>query len=421
VASPDFLKSRERLVDGAAIFALKIALGLWLLHRGFSHISDDDFARTVIAEQFAHAPRLDPSGTSWLPFPFWVTGGVMMVFGRSLEVARGVALVMGGAGAVMVYLALREAGVARWTAVAGTALAMAIPWNAWLGAATVPEGFTGAFVAAAAIGGARKPWMGTALLAATLSRYETWPAAAVIAIAGVFAFKRERNVWPFVAVLGPLAWMAWNAHAHDGPLHFFTRVANYRHTVGAAGAPLLEKLLVYPRALASEPEALALGAVVLFTFPLPRPGRPRWSVPLLAAGATMLFLVYGETSEGAPTHHPERALTPVWWTLIPLGADVAHRLHATVERLIIAIALISVAVRTHCWSVTLPLSQEEDRSAQIAKGRALRLQGPHEIHLVPCRYEHFALIAAYGSPESVTILKGDARRTEQSPCPYLDP
>ena len=59
-----------------------------VLALGFDHVSDDDYARVTIAQSFAHAPRLDPSGTSWLPFPFWALGSVMAVFGRSLEVAR---------------------------------------------------------------------------------------------------------------------------------------------------------------------------------------------------------------------------------------------------------------------------------------------------------------------------------------------
>ena len=50
-------------------------------------------------------------------------------------------------------------------------------------------------------------------------------------------------------LLGPLAWMVWNAHAHGDAFHFLARVSRYRQTHGAAGAPLGEKLLVYPRAL----------------------------------------------------------------------------------------------------------------------------------------------------------------------------
>ncbi|MEO8796345.1 MAG: hypothetical protein ABI551_00540, partial [Polyangiaceae bacterium] len=68
----------------ALVFVVKLAVSFWVLRLGFSHVSDDDYARAVISEQFAHAPSLDPSGTSWLPFPFWLTGSVMMVFGRSL-------------------------------------------------------------------------------------------------------------------------------------------------------------------------------------------------------------------------------------------------------------------------------------------------------------------------------------------------
>ncbi|MBV9948922.1 MAG: hypothetical protein JOZ69_18885, partial [Myxococcales bacterium] len=38
--------------DAAALALVKVALGAWILHRGFTHVSDDDYARTVIAEQF---------------------------------------------------------------------------------------------------------------------------------------------------------------------------------------------------------------------------------------------------------------------------------------------------------------------------------------------------------------------------------
>ena len=37
---------------------------------------------------FAGHAKLDPSGTSWLPFPFWATGTVMKVLDPSLDVAR---------------------------------------------------------------------------------------------------------------------------------------------------------------------------------------------------------------------------------------------------------------------------------------------------------------------------------------------
>ena len=42
-------------------------------------------ARVVIAEQWVHAPRLDPSGTSWLPAPFWLNGAAIAALVASLE------------------------------------------------------------------------------------------------------------------------------------------------------------------------------------------------------------------------------------------------------------------------------------------------------------------------------------------------
>ena len=84
-------RARERAWDVGLLFAGKGLIGAWVLSRGFSHVSDDDYARVAIAELFAHAPTLDPSGTSWLPFPFWLTGAAMMAFGRSLGTASVVA------------------------------------------------------------------------------------------------------------------------------------------------------------------------------------------------------------------------------------------------------------------------------------------------------------------------------------------
>ena len=168
-------------VDLVALGVAKFAIAFWLFHRGFSHVSDDDYARTVIAELFAHAPKLDPSGTSWLPFPFWVTGGAMMAMGRSLETARAVGLLMGALSVIPMHVALRSVGVGRATTIAGVTLAMATPWNAWLGAATVPEGFTGAWIAAGAIAladGKPRVWGARLLFLAALSRYEAWPVCA---------------------------------------------------------------------------------------------------------------------------------------------------------------------------------------------------------------------------------------------------
>ena len=83
-------------VRDLALTALaKAAIGASVLAAGFEAVSDDDYARVVIAEEWARAPRFDASGTSWLPLPFWVVGAAMRVFGRGLGTARFVSVLLG--------------------------------------------------------------------------------------------------------------------------------------------------------------------------------------------------------------------------------------------------------------------------------------------------------------------------------------
>ncbi|WP_394827030.1 hypothetical protein [Pendulispora albinea] len=447
-------------VDAVVVFALKVGFGVWLVARGLSHISDDDFARTVIAEQFAHAPRLDPSGTSWLPFPFWVTGGAMMAFGRSLDVARAVALGMSGVGAVLAHRALRAAGVGRIAAMAGIALAMASPWNAWLGATTVPEGFTGAFVAATAIGAqacgagaaGRRCWVAVSavLVCASLSRYEVWPACGVVALARIVAVVRAaratgrlvpgewavrtqaKNVaFALLPVAGCVAWMAWNLHAHGSATHFVARVTAYRHAIGAAGAPLGEKLAVYPRALLEAPEILLVSLAGFAAFAVAPTVRARWTLPLVTSLSVLAFLVYGETQEGAPTHHAARALVSIWWILAPFGVDGAHELVMRMTRraswraaaataAVAGAGLAWSAARSDMWNLfSAQRGVEESRSAQLEQGYALRKAGAARLVVTPCAYEHFAWIAAYGAPESVEIRPA-SRAPVTTACPKVE-
>src|SRR5262249_5181355 len=157
----------------AVLVALKAAAMLWALRCGFAQVSDDDYARTVIAQAFVHAPKLDPSGTSWLPFPFWLYGAVMMLVGRSLTVARAIAFVLGAAAPAIPYAGLRSMQIARIPAAAGAALAALTPWSVWLGLAPVPEGWAGACAAAAlfCLAGERAFFAAVLALVASLSRY----------------------------------------------------------------------------------------------------------------------------------------------------------------------------------------------------------------------------------------------------------
>jgi len=413
--------------DAVALVLAKLAIGAWVLHQGFTHVSDDDYARTVIAEQLAHAPRLDPSGTSWLPLPFWLEGAAMILAGRTLAVAGVVAAALGAASVAAPYLAMRAAGVGRPAALAATAVAMALPWNAWLGVATVPEGWSGALVAAAVVAMRRpeaRPWAAVALLAASLSRYEAWPACLAMAAFCVLAARREGTsrrdlAWAAIAVAGPAAWMAWNAWSHGSPLHFVTRVATFRQAMGAADVPLVDKLLGYPRALVVEtPEVAVLGAAGLAGLVSPAL-RARWAWPAATVAGTIAVLVWGDVKDGAPTHHAARALAMTWWVLVAMGVDA---LVATATRSRPRAALAGAALATAAWCATLPArwadapgrSDAERRDAPIARGLAMRAADVAHADVTPCAFEHFALLAAWGGPQRAT---GAAPRTGEPPGP----
>jgi hypothetical protein len=430
----------------AVLCGLKIAVGAWVLHRGFTHVSDDDYARTVIAEQFAHAPRLDPSGTSWLPFPFWIEGSAMAFAGRSLEVARAFAVVVGAACVAAPYLAMRAAGVTRAAAAIASGIAMALPWSAWLGVATVPEGWIGALTAAAAIGvgvDAARPWSVACLAAASLSRYEAWPACAVAALVCVTyaataarasnktprarsAAAAREAAYALVAVLGPALWMAHNAVAHGSATHFLTRVSNFRHAIGAADIPLRDKLLGYPRSLLTDtPEAVALGVAGIAGVAASAVLRRRWAIPLATAVAILAFLVWGDVHDGAPTHHAARALVAVWWIGVGMGVDAASSAVAASGRAkawAVAFACVAFATWMGCvaarWDDAPGLSDYDRRTTQIARGLDLRARDAAHVAIVPCSFEHFALLAAWGAPERADV-KPRTGAAPTSDCPIV--
>jgi hypothetical protein len=443
---------RERAWDALVLVVTKAALGAWVLRQGFTHVSDDDYARTVIAEQLAHTPRLDPSATSWLPFPFWLEGAAMMAGGRTLEVARVVAVVLGAASVAAPYLAMRAVGVRRWAAIAATAIAMALPWNAWLGVATVPEGWFGAVVAAAAITmdlEDTRPWAAGVLLAAALSRYEAWPVCALMVALSLWRAARPPPAGPdragvlertgarrgraiasaLLAAAGPAAWMAWNAHAHGSALHFVARVTTFRHAIGAADVPLSEKLLAYPRALLGEtPEVAVLGGMGVVGFFAHPALRERWRWAAAAALAILVFLIWGDARDGAPTHHPARALAATWWILVGMGVDavaaLGQRVPARGPR-VLALGLTAAAGIAWCaslpgrWTEEAPgKSDAERRSGPIARGLDLRARDVPHIEVTPCAFEHFALLAAWGAPERATVSPRTGQPVTEA-CPLV--
>jgi hypothetical protein len=426
---------RDRYIDAAVLALAKVAVSLWVLRLGFSHVSDDDFARTVIAQTFAAAPKLDPSGTSWLPLPFWLTGGAMMVLGRSIAVARGVAIALGALSAGGVYLSARDAQVARLPAVVGTLLGLALPWSAWLGAATVPEVLAANLAAAGLVGLLRsdgpRPVHGVLLGLATLCRYEPWTLALGFAVASTVGGirRRPRALHAFapalLALTGMVLWMAWNAHAHDGPLHFFDRVAKFRRASESGDAPWVTKVLVYPAAFVRGSPELTLGAAVLVGIAALRSELRRRTGPLLGV---MVFafaaLVYGNVRDGAPTHHAERPMLPLFVLVAMLLCDALARAvanRAESRRGLVRVlgmvtagaAIVSYAGRYRDY----PGTGDAARDPQLARGAALRSAA--HLTVEPCAYEHFALIAAYGAPERVTTLP-TRKLPVTDACPAVD-
>ncbi len=417
---------RRALLGDAAFLFFASLLSSWALHRaGFQQISDDDYARITIAQRFVAAPRLDPSGTSWLPFPFWLLGGTLAIVGRSLTHARVAGAVLNG----LFLLAPRIVGDGRLPRAAlngAMVLLLATPWVAWVAAAPVPEALVVGAVAAAALAttASRPSWAAaTLLLIATLSRYEAWPCALLWPLltltnrpAGQPRLSKAALGYAFLPLLGPVAWLVANRLNHGDTLHFFARVSGFRQRVGASELPFFEKLATYPRALvAVAPETLLASALAAAGLALSRNSKEthqlvqRWWRALALAAGLFAFLVYGIVKDGAPTHHPERPLLPaVAILLFFLGDAVALSLRAAPVRgrastvALVAFLGVYFAARTaREWRIFPGNAPAERRDEALAAGAAH--QGDRGLVLRPCAYEHFAFLAAYGAPELVEI------------------
>jgi hypothetical protein len=399
----------------------KLALALLAWCAGFSHISDDDFSRTVIAATFAHAPKLDPSGTSWLPFPFWSVGAVMLVFGRTIAVARITHALLAAVAQALLFVAARGAGASQRRALLMSALCMLLPWSIWLSSAAVPEAFVPAAVAAAMLGlRPSKPpswWQVALLVMASLSRYEVWPFCAVFAVACVERARRSQiyrtaHLASGAATMsGIVAWLLHNWRAHGNALHFLARVTRFRQAEGHL-TDLQDRLLYYPRALFIESPELGLALLLAcgVWMRAARRARPPVGVPwpVASAVAGLAYLVYGSLTDGAPTHHGARAALPAIYTLIAAAScagdseDASERARRPRAFLIATMAgLVLLVVNALSWP-RHPGQGQADRREQLARGAALR--GTPGLIVTPCAYEHFALIAAYGAPERVTTL-----------------
>lgn len=419
-------QKHELLRDLSLLLLLRAAataVAVWL---GFSAVSDDDYARVTIAQGFALNPAWDPSGSSWLPFPFWLNGAAMAAFGPTLAVARGVSLVLSGGAVALAYLSARLFSLTREAAFWSAAVVAVLPHAVWLSYATVPAGYSAALcVFALATLGARnlssdmKLWGGVALFAATLSRYETWAVAAVFAFCCLLRWYRQRRTSDVIAacfaLLGPAGWLLGGIIQHDSALFFVKRIAEYRQALGRSPGDWWEVLNNYPLALLrAEPELMSL---LFLGFSKNGRALPRGLRTLvLGLAAMFLLLIVGDVRDGAPTHHAERPLLALWLGFALLGG---HWLVAAYQnsklRLVtwLALALLLASFRpliTHRDNFV-------DRSAELEIGRIAKEVATSGVLVVDSAdFGFFATIAAFEAPQRARpLLAHDPRRPEADP------
>jgi hypothetical protein len=414
------LEGRSRVLDALGVGAAKLAVSGAVLALGFRAVSDDDYARLVIAQRFAESPGLDPSGTSWLPLPFWVYGAAFAVFGNDLAVARGVALVLGALSVVGVWWAARLLGAGRAGALGAGVFAAAFPWSAWLGAAPLPEAPTAGLVVVALAtlpnDSLRLRAAGAAAVAAAcFCRYEAWPVALVVAGFALVDARRTRSrALAGVAAVALAAIALWLAHGvarHGDAFFFVRRVAAYRQALGES-EPLVLRVLGPLVSLFREAPELAVPLVL----GLSRAGlTASFRRPLAGAAALVAFLMLGEIGGGGPTHHAARALLPVWFLAAVMLGELAERwarAPAGVLGLVLAGILLVLALRGP------RLSDFADRRDALAIGETARTLDAPALLVDSPDYAHLAVTAAYGRPSRAAPFDDRDPRKPRPPDPF---
>jgi hypothetical protein len=405
------------------VLLVRLAVSVWALCSGFRALSDDDFSRVVIAQGFAFHPSWDPSGTSWLPFPFWLYGTCLSLFGTALANARTIAFTLGLLSALGTWLAGRWLGLSRNASLLGVTIACSIPYAAWLGVATTPDYLNAVLLLLACSSLARGKLtlriLGVAALcAATLSRYEAW----AVAITWVLLLSTEshrRNNWRLfllaaVALAAPLAWVLHGAWHHHDAFFFIKRVVGYRRALGIAEGGSASRLLSTPsHLLLDAPEIWLLAAVCAIgsRLLLTRPLRRRWFKPFLAMASVVAFLMIGDWRDGSATHHLGRTLLPFWMFMCLIVAKSLLDGTRVLARHLkwCAIAAI-VAVYALAWGALRPaLTKVDSLSPRIEETEigilaSTKLRPGQRLAVLTNDYGYFAVQAAFARPWDTDIL-----------------
>jgi len=405
-----------------ALARLLTTLSCWW--SGFRAVSDDDYSRVVIAARFAEHPTLDPSGTSWLPAPFWLYGVPMALAGDSLVTARAVALVAGVASSVLVWVSARLLGLSERAALGGALGAVLLPYGAWLSAAMVPEAPTAALVLFGVVSLVRpelrlRLWGGVALGAACFCRYEAWaPALCFAVLTAVEAARTRRPGFWLAAACAALPIGAWLLHGvvrHGDALFFVARVTQYRAALGQEphgwGPALLQ---VAGSLVRFEPELFVITAVALASMwrgggsPF---GPAAWR-PLVALLTLVAFLVAADASGSSATHHPERSLLPVFWFMALVAAGLVVRLAEDKAAWRLPVLALPLALGASLLLRPDVRKSFVDRSDEEQIGNVLRRLGAERVALDTDDFGFFAIQAALGAGRSWPLAEHDPRRPE---------
>ena len=430
----------RRYAAPCIIATTKIVVSLALLWTGFRSVSDDDFARAIIAQQFAIHPHFDPSGTSWLPFPFLLWGSAMAAFGPTLATAQVMAIGLGACAAVGVWWVARSIELSARAAFIAGMIAACMPHAAYYGVAMVPEYATAvlALLASATLSSKHDRMRAAGALAAclaTLCRYETWPIACVVSICATFDAIRQphRRRWlvgsAIIAPLGATAWLLHGFVHHHDAFFFVTRVAAYRRALGGESMTLGLRLLQQPLALfTGEPEltllALLLPSIALWVHRRTGLRGQAWARLCLAIGALVSFLIVGDLLDGAATHHEDRTLLLAWLAMALLVGELLDRLLRNVwlspMRLAVSVAVLAAVVATTL--IVRPritkLDSFVDRSREIEIGQlaAALVPAGQRLAVYTEDYGFFAVQAGFARPfDSTPLLRHDPRHREHDP------
>jgi hypothetical protein len=196
-------------------------------------------------------------------------------------------------------------------------------------------------------------------------------------------------------------------------------VAAYRRALGGSGeGGALHALFAYPEAFVRhEPELVGVIVLIAFLCAASRRLRPpylaarlrRYAVPAVLFFGQIALLSAAMVRDGAPTHHPERALLSAMLLLAIAAGDfgshvalLAPRRARPVLALLVAAWLVPAKLHFYPW---LRLEDFSNREAEVAIGRAARALVPpgERVLLEVTDYGYFAVMAAFARPEAIEL------------------